>query len=356
MPSMVRKKRRSTAKKLLFALIATVIVLAAIEVGLRVAGFRYVPFLDAASFWDRFDTEMAGEPPFASDPVLFWRLKPNLYHDVSPETIDYTTTGPHGFRGKDYPFPLQKPAGMFRVICVGDSSTFGDQVRDGETFAMVLQDRLHKRFPDRAIDVVNAGVPGYTSHQVRKYIESELLALSPDVIVVMVGANDLVPAKGNIADKDRPQSSVRIAKIRKKIGGLRLYQLLSAVMVPLRHAPKAEELGKNPDGSDNIRIRVDYDDFVANLMAIKEMGDRAGYRTIMMTVPHTFENEHIMNPYTRRAAKQSGAVLLDLAKRMKVLQGQGLDLYQPDGGHPSVRGHAEIAAMLEEPIAKMIGQ
>ena len=61
---------------------------------------------------------------FEGDPLLLWRLKPNLDHVYWDFTV-VTTTG-QSFRA-DYPIG-RKPAGTFRIVCLGDSVTFGYRV------------------------------------------------------------------------------------------------------------------------------------------------------------------------------------------------------------------------------------
>lgn len=337
------RNRYKMAKKIIYMLIVVGFAFVILEIALRILGFSYQPFRDAGTFWDRLDQEVAGTTIFQSDPALFWRLKPNMNKHVHPDTIDYTTTNSDGYRGPS--FPLKKPAGRFRIICIGDSSTFGDGVRDSETFAAVTEKLLKEKGNSRPLDVINAGIPGYTSHQTRKFLEMELLELSPDIIVVMVGANDMVPAKNNIEDKNRMQADDRLMKTRTRFGRLRIYQALMALVLPLRF--KTGSTGKK------VVLRVEYDDFVKNLCAIKSISDRHGFSVILMTVPHVFDVEHLMNPHTRIAASQCGAHLLDLSVEMKKLQNKGLDLYREDGGHPNVLGHKEIAKLLSVKIANL---
>src|SRR5882724_677041 len=61
---------------------------------------------------------------FEGDPLLLWRLKPNLHQVV----WDYTllSTNAQGFRG-NYPTTAKEP-GTFRIVCLGDSVTFGYRV------------------------------------------------------------------------------------------------------------------------------------------------------------------------------------------------------------------------------------
>jgi len=331
-------------KKILFAIAAVILFFGILEGFLQGVNFSFEPFRDSGRFWGRFNQEVAGETIFQSDPALFWRLKPDMNKHVDPLTFDYTTTNSNGFRGDE--FSLEKRKGVFRIISLGDSSTFGDCVRNGETFSAVL-----KNNPDRSkVEVINAGIPGYTSHQVLKYLAMEILNLDPDVVIVMVGANDMTPAKNNIPDKERVQADKLILKTRKTFGRLKTYQFLMSKLISF-----SEKFKRRGSENGKMVLRVGYDDFVSNLIKIKKLGERKGFAVIFMTVPHMFEIEHQMNPYTRKAANQSGAILLDLAKQMKVLQNQGESLYQDDGGHPSVAGHAHIARMLSPIIKNLDG-
>ena len=99
---------------------------------------------------------------FESDPVLFWKLRPN----VKNERWDYTTvsTNSDGFR---YPrdFPKKKGRDTIRIVCLGDSITFGYRVAYQNTFPLVLERILQNAFPEKRFEVIPLAVPGYTSFQ-----------------------------------------------------------------------------------------------------------------------------------------------------------------------------------------------
>src|SRR5262249_54335367 len=65
----------------------------------------------------------------------------------------------HGFRGPD--FETIKPKGVFRVVCLCESSTFGFRDRDNETYPFILG-RLfaQQKLP---VEDINAGFPYYNS-------------------------------------------------------------------------------------------------------------------------------------------------------------------------------------------------
>ncbi len=93
-----------------------------------------------------------------------------------------------GFRGAELPGDA---AERFLLAVVGDSTTFGWGVGEGEDFPAQLQAALHAA-GFTAVHVLNAGVPGYTSAQARLYLE-EILDRdpAPDAVLLSVLWNDI---------------------------------------------------------------------------------------------------------------------------------------------------------------------
>lgn len=95
-----------------------------------------------------------------------------------------------GFRGPELADP--KPDNGLRVWFLGGSTTFDIFVPDDETawpaqVGALLQDAL----PDRAVEVVNAGVPGAWLSGGRQDLERWGPSVRPDYVVVYHGPNDL---------------------------------------------------------------------------------------------------------------------------------------------------------------------
>lgn len=95
---------------------------------------------------------------------------------------------PLGFRGA--PVPFDKPPGTVRVACVGDSSTFGFLNREEECWPRLLEKCLAGRAGGRRVEVVNAGVSGYTTLQEALALKLRVLPLRPDVVVIQCGHNN----------------------------------------------------------------------------------------------------------------------------------------------------------------------
>jgi lysophospholipase L1-like esterase len=135
---------------------------------------------------------------FEGDPLLLWRLKPNLDHAYWDFTV--LSTNAQSFRA-DYPIG-RKPAGTFRIVCLGDSVTFGYRVppvwperpRDfnpeWQPYPMLLEKELRQANPNRSIEVFPMAVPGYTSHQGLAWLRRDIGYLQPDLVIASFGWND----------------------------------------------------------------------------------------------------------------------------------------------------------------------
>jgi lysophospholipase L1-like esterase len=115
---------------------------------------------------------------FRPDATLFWALRPNVDEGVVGYWGDVTNSD--GLRMRREVGPKD---GRIRVVCFGDSCTYGLRVRVEDAWPSVL-DR------DPSLDVVNAGVPAYSSYQGALYADMRCPEWKPDVVVVEFGNND----------------------------------------------------------------------------------------------------------------------------------------------------------------------
>ncbi len=94
-----------------------------------------------------------------------------------------------GFRG---PMPaVPKPQGTFRIVCMGESTTYCEALADDETYPAQLEREFRKRLPGRTIEVVNAGVAAYTSaHNIANFV-FKVQGLQPDLVVYYYTINDI---------------------------------------------------------------------------------------------------------------------------------------------------------------------
>ena len=92
-------------------------------------------------------------------------------------------------------FLANKPPGMFRIFCLGGSTTVGYPYWYNGSFSSFLRDRLHRIFPDRQFEVVNAGMTATNSFTVLD-MAREIVQYQPDLLLVYDGHNEFYGALG----------------------------------------------------------------------------------------------------------------------------------------------------------------
>ena len=94
-----------------------------------------------------------------------------------------------GFREPRLPSP--KPAGVVRIVALGDSFTQGYGVAEAEAYPRALEARLAARAPGHRVEVLNLGVPGTSPRDYVGHLRDPGLAYEPDLVLVGVMANDV---------------------------------------------------------------------------------------------------------------------------------------------------------------------
>ena len=156
---------RKRLYRVLLPLIACGLTLGALELGMTI--FHPVPYSIESNMY------------FEADPFTGYRLKPNgigFYQQGIP-----AVTNSHGHR--DVEVTLEKPAGVFRILVLGDSFTVGANVRQEEAYPKILEKRLKSVYGSR-IQVVNAGVGGWDPFQYAQYFEHYGYQFEPDLILI----------------------------------------------------------------------------------------------------------------------------------------------------------------------------
>lgn len=120
-----------------------------------------------------------------------WRVRgvPYINYGLSPTFPGHNSLG---YRGEEIQIP--KPEGVFRIVAVGGSTTYGSLIEnDQETYPAQLQSILRETHGYTNVEVVNAGVPSYTTWEILVNFEFRVLDLEPDIVIFYEAVNDLGP-------------------------------------------------------------------------------------------------------------------------------------------------------------------
>ena len=84
---------------------------------------------------------------------------------------------------------LDKPDGVFRILALGDSNTFGFIVPAENTYTRILEDRLRAEGIDA--EVLNMGVSGWGTDQALEALRRDGVLHRPDLVIMQFDENDL---------------------------------------------------------------------------------------------------------------------------------------------------------------------
>ena len=100
-----------------------------------------------------------------------------------------------GFRDREY--AVEKPAGVTRVVVVGDSIMQGDSASDAVpldlVMANVMEDALNEEAGEARYQVFNTGVAGYNIVQETAFLQRRGRDLDADLVVIGACLNDFAP-------------------------------------------------------------------------------------------------------------------------------------------------------------------
>jgi lysophospholipase L1-like esterase len=116
---------------------------------------------------------------------LRFRLRPRSHGMMMSCPISINSLG---FRGPEI---SASKDGAYRVVALGESTTFGMTIQPGdepwpERLEQIIRQRLKTRRP---VQVINAGVPAYGIYDNLRRLSAEILPLQPDLIISYHGAN-----------------------------------------------------------------------------------------------------------------------------------------------------------------------
>ena len=98
------------------------------------------------------------------------------------------------------PTPAAWLTGNRRVLCLGDSNTYGLYLPDrAQAYPQTFEALWNERVASPRIEVLNLGYPGTNSSRLRRDLPRMLEAFAPDVVILMVGSNDYWTAPVDIA-------------------------------------------------------------------------------------------------------------------------------------------------------------
>src|SRR5205823_10682050 len=116
------------------------------------------------------------------DPLLGYSFVPSCVGTMGRTPV---RTNALGLRGEDVGV-ADRP----RILAIGDSCTWGYEVKEEESYPALLGRLLEERAGRGGYQVLNAGTPGFTSYHGLVYLRERGLGLHPAVVLIGYEWND----------------------------------------------------------------------------------------------------------------------------------------------------------------------
>jgi len=268
-----------------------------------------------------YDPKMVSN--YAPHPYLVYALNPNTryyYESFYGKAPKHFING-LGFRGKE--FTTQKPSGVYRIVCIGGSTTFSyHETDETKTYPQLLEDALNATFESPRFEVINAGTPGWTTAENLINLQFRLLALEPDMVVIYEGVNDTFAMRMDDEGKSDYSNFRQIvnytppsAMERFLFRASRIYRLYfvstrqvasDITAIAAKPFPPEKELLENLDKGTGKYFR-------SNMESMVVLAQSRGIKPVLMTMGHGPWHPSLirLNNLTREVAAKRGAALVD---------------------------------------------
>ncbi len=295
---------------------------------------------------------------YEGDPWLGWKLKP----DLKSAYWDYTmfSTNRLGIR---HGRPLRtKPRGLFRIICLGDSVTFGYRVPvcfppkmthnpKNIPYPMQIEKRLRNLNAGREIEVVAMGVPGYTSYQGVEWLKRDIKMLKPDLVTVCYGWND--------TDVRYLPDSKTIENSWFSVFQRRIMRHSQAMMYISQWRESIRNKGGGAKKLSRSVPRVSKDEYIGNILSIIELAAHNGSKAAVIgqvyrdakTNPPQANRIKIYRELLAETMKKNGVPYLKIDKLVETANPGNAHLFG-ELIHPGYEGHVVMADEILEFLDK----
>jgi lysophospholipase L1-like esterase len=287
-------------------------------------------------------------PYLPGNPYLLWEMVPGERSELDVSV----SVNSLGLRGPEIEQP--KPSGIRRVVVLGDSSVYGHGVPDEATFAQLLD---HKLGPN--VQVINGGVPGYSTEQTLNLMALRIWDLEPDLLVIgsLWSDNNFdsfvdreLISRHQAFEGHWLQPAVATAELSA------VYRFADWHLRIARREAQVREvgwmLGRAPQGDAR---RVPVNDYAANLQLMVDQATARGAQVIFLGLANEVDLGvptsgaqawTLYREVMEEAAFRNQAQLVDVASLFEQSQLGASTLFL-DEMHPTAAGHALIADALE---------
>ena len=266
------------------------------------------------------------------------------------------------------PAPTEWLTGRRRVLCLGDSNTYGLYLADRADAYPQQLERMWNASGDRApIEVLNLGYPGTNSSRMMHDLPRMLETFRPEVVLMMVGSNDFWTAP--VPPDEAPTFPRRVVQLIERHS--RVYQLSHMLGRAFDHRRLEIEYPVTVNGGASGTARYGdveiglgwkpgrtrgpeaYVELENNLARLAELVRTYGAEPVFVTYASEAWNYGDANRAMRNAAAARGLRLIDVAAPFAATcPTEPCPEWLYKDHHPTARGYGVIASQLVQRLGE----
>jgi len=230
-------------------------------------------------------------PPTWKYPQEDYIYDPEIGHWIKPNQLAFThdkavITNSIGIRGSEY--SVEAPTGIYRILALGDSQTFGNGLALIETWPKQLESKLNQSSNWLQFEVLNCGLPGSDTWQHEIILKRMILNYHPDAVVLAFYVNDVVkrfnpsPPKHDSANELKNRVTYAL---KQSVLLLTLREVFYSIWQTL--APTSAYLGQQAvlNGEDDVATEKGWGQVEDSFFAMKKVADSHGAAFMLASLP-----------------------------------------------------------------------
>jgi lysophospholipase L1-like esterase len=243
--------------------------------------------------------------------------------------VDFATNS-RGWRDRE--FTLERPAGVMRIVMLGDSFTTGW----GAPYDNIFSKQVERLYAEQGIkaEAINTGVGNWNTVQEVEYFFTEMTPYNPDIVVLNFTVNDAEPVP-----HEKPPS-------------LLLRHCYSCVYIAGRLDTLMRQMSSDPDwasyylGLFGDGTTPGWLDAKASIKKLADYCRQHGIKLLIVNHPelHDVQNYRLqpITEFLRSAAKENDVPFVDLLPYLQHEESSALWVTPPDP-HPNSLAHKLMA-------------
>jgi len=267
---------------------------------------------------------------------------------------EFTFTYHHNSRGfRDDEHETTKPPGVFRIVALGDSFTYGVGAAFEETYLARLERLLNDRpTAQRRVEIIKLGLPRHFPTLEEGVLEHYGWSFEPDLVLVTVLPNDVIDTALGVDAMLVSESGFLLSRYGQRFGraGEWMYLHSHLARVFMVHATAlllsyTADLHPQDIYRDQGAHESDWRQLEADLAHMQESTRQHGAGFVVVSIPQRSPWQDFHEYPDRRLATWSiehGALFIATLPTLRAAE-PSAQLYWPKDGHCTPAGYAVIA-------------